>query len=84
MNDKYTFYYLKKEYNELLADYCNKHDDCTLVSHIGSPLFYNDPADIGTYDKIRTDIFVGDDVHYNQNGYDIYKKFFLEALDDIL
>jgi hypothetical protein len=84
MNDKYTFYYHAIQYNELLKDYCAKHDDCTYVCHTDSPLFYNDPADVGTYDKIRTDIFVEDQIHYNQKGYDLYKKFFLEALDDIL
>ena len=83
-DDKYTFYHLKKEYNELLKEYCDKHEDCTYVCHTESPLFYDDPADVGTYNKIRTDIFVEDKVHYNQKGYDLYKKFFLEILDDIL
>lgn len=84
MDDKGTFYYHEVQYNELLKDYCAKHDDCTYVCHTESPLFYNDPADVGGYDKIRTDIFVEDQVHYNQKGYDLYREFFLQVLDDIL
>lgn len=84
MDDKYTFYHHIIQYNELLKDYCAKHDDCTYVCHTESPLFYNKPADVGRYDTIRTDIFVEDQVHYNQKGYDLYREFFLQVLDDIL
>ena len=84
MDDKGVYYYHAIQYNELLKDYCAKHDDCTYVCHTESPLFYNNPADVGNYDKIRTDIFVEDQVHYNQEGYDIYKEFFLKVLDDVL
>ena len=73
-----------KEYNYLLESYCNRHDDCIYVDHTKSPLFYDDPADMGGYQKIRSDIFVEDNIHYNQKGYDVYKEFFLEVLSDIL
>lgn len=73
-----------EEFNELLKTYCDKHEDCTFVCHTDSPLFFNDPADVGDYSKIRTDIFIEDQVHYNQAGYDLYKEFFLQVLDDIL
>ena len=84
MADKGINYHHIMQYNELLKDYCTKHDDCTYVCHTESPLFYNAPADVGTYDKIRTDVFVDDQVHYNQQGYDLYREFFLQVLDDIL
>ena len=84
MNDREVFYYHTIQYNELLRDYCAKHSDCTYVCYTDSPLFYDDPADIGTYDKVRTDIFVEDQLHFNQKGYDVYKEFFMKVLDDIL
>ena len=73
-----------KDFNNLMRAYCDKYDDCTFVEQSKSPLFYNDPADVGDYNKIRTDIFVEDRVHYNQKGYDLYRDFFLDVLDDIL
>lgn len=72
------------EYNELLADYCAKHEDCTLVKHIASPLFFEDPKDVGDYKKIRKDIFIEDEVHFNSKGYELYTEFFKEVLADIL
>ena len=72
------------QYNRLLAQYCAAHDDCALVRHGDSPLLFNSPEDVGDYKKIRTDIFVEDQVHYNQTGYDLYGEFFRQALDDIL
>ena len=73
-----------KQYNHLLRDYCNQHEDCTYVSQLNWPGFYENPADAGDYNKIRTDIFVEDGVHFNQEGYDIYRDLFLNALDEIL
>ena len=84
MKQKGVVYHHREQYNELLREYCQKHDDCTFVCHTDSPLFYNNSADVGDYDKIRTDIFVEDQVHYNQKGYDLYKQFFLQVLDEIL
>ena len=75
---------LAEEYNSMLKAYCDRHDDCIYVDHTKSPLFYDSPEDMGGYEKIRTDLFIEDKVHYNQKGYDAYKEFFLEALDDIL
>ena len=72
------------QYNRLLAQYCKEHEDCTLVCHGDSPLFFENSACTGDYQKIRTDIFVADKVHYNQMGYDLYGEFFRQVLDDIL
>ena len=73
-----------KQYNALLKDYCDANEDCTYVGQSTWPGFYNDPADAGDYSKIRTDIWVEDEVHFTQEGYDIYRDLFLNALDDIL
>ena len=73
-----------REYNRLLKEYCDRHDDCTLIEHTKNPAFYASPEYVGGYENIRTDVFIEDDVHYNQKGYDLYRDFFLDALDDIL
>ena len=72
------------DYNKLLAQYCAEHEDCTLVSYINHPLFFDNPENIGDYYKIRTDVFLSDQVHYNETGYEMFKEFWLEQLDDIL
>ena len=68
------------EYNGLLKDYCDRHDDCVLVDHIQSPLFFREPQEAGSYEGVRRDIFVEDQVHFNQLGYDLYGDFFGEIL----
>jgi len=72
------------EYNRLISDYCAGHEDCTLVRHIDSPLFFENPEDVGDYKKIRKDVFVADQVHYNPEGYALYKKFFEGILEELL
>ncbi|MBO5340705.1 MAG: hypothetical protein J6A62_06895 [Oscillospiraceae bacterium] len=73
-----------KLYNRILREYCDANDDCTYVCQSGWHGFYNDPADAGDYSKVRTDIWVEDEMHLTQEGYDIYRDLFLNALDDIL
>lgn len=81
--DKEWFKHLE-EYNKCIKDYCALHDDCTFVCQSQHPLFYENASDVGDYSKIRTDIFLEDLQHYNQTGYNLYKQFFCEVLDDIL
>ena len=71
------------EYNELVRAYCARHDDTTLVCHAECAALF-EPGFQGDYDHPRRDIFVEDQVHYNQAGYDIYRDFFRKVLDDIL
>ena len=73
-----------REYNELLAAYCEKHDDCVLVEESKIPELYDSPEHIGDPDHFREELFVEDKVHFNQMGYDVYKEFYLQVLDDIL
>ena len=72
------------DFNKLAAQYCAEHDDCKLVSYINHPLFFDDPENIGDYYKIRTDTFISDQVHLNEKGYELFKEFWLEQLDEIL
>ena len=81
---KNTWYYHQLEYNELLEHYCSKHADTTMVWQSRNPDLYLNPEDIGDYTKIREDLFIEDQVHFNAQGYEIYKNFWLKQLDDIL
>ena len=76
----------QKEFHQLLKEYCARHEDTTYVCHADCIGFWEDPNDAGIYDenKLRKDIFVADDVHFNQAGYDIYTKFWEQVLDDLL
>lgn len=76
----------QKEFHQLLKEYCDRHEDTTYVCHADCAGFWKDPADAGDYDpeKLRKDIFVADDVHFNQTGYDIYAQFLRKVLDDLL
>lgn len=78
------WYYHQMEYNQRIAEYCARHADVKLVKCSCNPYFFHDPAEIGDYAKIRSDIFIEDQVHLNPKGYELYRKFWLEQLDDIL
>ena len=71
------------EYNELVRDYCLRHDDTTLVDATTFPALWEE-GHMGQYDHPRPELYVEDHVHFNQAGYDVYRDFFLQALDDIL
>lgn len=75
---------MQLEFNELANRYAAKHNDCKVVSYINSPLFYENPEDVGDYYKIRTDTFVEDKVHLNRFGYELFAEFWRQQLDDIL
>lgn len=72
------------EFHQALKEYCRRHPDTTYVCHIDSPLWFENPEDVGDYQKVRTDIFVEDELHFNQKGYDLYKEFMTDVLKDIL
>ena len=74
---------LIKEYDELLEDYCAKHDDVTLVDHNTCPDFFEEGG-MGQLEAIRTDLHIEDKVHFNPQGYAIYGEFFKKILADLL
>lgn len=81
---KLAWYHHQLEYNERIAAYCAKHEDVKLVKFSQAPEFFESPEDVGDYTKVRTDIFIEDQVHYNQKGYEIFKNFWLRELDELL
>ena len=72
-----------KEYDLLQKAYCDSHDDVTFLDVGKFPAFFQE-GHVGDYNYPREELFVEDGMHFNQQGYDVYRDFFLQALDDIL
>jgi lysophospholipase L1-like esterase len=72
-----------KQYNQMLDEYAARHDDVTVLKISQDPRFFEDGC-VGDYTKPRFDIFVEDQVHLNQAGYDIFADFFTKGLDELL
>lgn len=70
--------------NDFVRKYCVEHNDCTHLPTVESHLFFDSPEKAGNYDNVRTDIFIKDKIHFTQEGYNLFGKFFRTALDDIL
>ena len=61
-----------KLFDGWLREFSEQMPDCTYV-------------DVAAYEPLhRTDIYVEDNVHFNQIGYDIYGEFLKEVLKDEL
>lgn len=75
----------RDRYHRLLRHYVADHsEDTKLIELWNQPELFETPEDVGNFRKVRDDIFVDDKVHPNQEGYDILKKIFREALDELL
>ena len=71
-------------FNRMLKEFCRVNENCIFVSQSEWHGFYTHPDDVGDYSKVRQDIWVEDEMHFTQAGYDTYRELFLNALDDIL
>lgn len=71
------------EFNQLIKEYCDKHDDVTLIDFLTFPALFQE-GHVGDYEYQRPELYVEDGAHFNQTGYDVYRDIFLEVLDDIL
>lgn len=75
----------REHYHRLLRHYIADHsEDTKLIELWNQPELFETPEDVGNFRKVRDDIFVDDKVHPNQAGYDILKKIFTQALDEVL
>ena len=74
----------RARFDQLARDFCAARENCTFIDTVESPLFYEKAEDVGDPSKVRKDIFVHDQTHFNQVGYDLYGEFFREVLKDIL
>ena len=60
------------DYNDLLKHYCETHD-CTFISEKDLPFLYAHEEDIGDWNKVSLKNYVGDQTHFNSDG---YRRFF--------
>ncbi len=71
--------HLRDEYNQMMEWYCSSKSGVKLVRMNEFPFLFEDPDDIGNYDKIRTDLHDPDGKHLNATGYgmlmDWYRTF---------
>ncbi len=74
----------RERYHKLLRLYAACHDDTTVVELWNRPDFFETPEGVGDFRQVRDDLFVSDRVHPNQAGYDVFRKIFLEVLDELL
>ena len=75
---------IRKEYNAYLEDFCARTENCTYVALEKMPLFFENPEDVGDYNKVRDDIFAEDGVHLNPVGYGMFMGAMRELLKDLL
>ncbi|MBR2615977.1 MAG: hypothetical protein IKC69_04805 [Clostridia bacterium] len=82
--EKNAFTRIRDEYNQYLEDFCRHTEGCIYVPVEKAAFFYENPEDIGDYDKIREDLFAKDNTHLNPKGYAMFMDYVRELLDDLL
>jgi lysophospholipase L1-like esterase len=82
--DKSRYTRVRSQYNEYLETFCKSRENCIYVPIHEAPFFYENPEDIGDYDKIREDIFHTDVTHLNIKGYNLFLDYIRELFDDML
>ena len=75
---------IRNDYNAYLEDFCARTENCTYVPLHKQAFYFENPEDIGDYDKVRDDIFAEDGVHLKANGYGMFMDFIRELLDNLL
>ena len=73
----------RRHYDQLLEDYCSHKENVTFIDQKQWDMFYATPEDKENM-IVREDIFADDKTHLNQAGYDLYKEYFKEFLDEYL
>jgi len=73
----------RAEYDKMAEIMC-KEKEVRFVKLVDQPYMFENPEDVGNYDKIRPDIFSADRTHYHAEGYMVFHEFIRNLLDDIL
>jgi len=81
---KNNFTRVRKEYNEYLEDFCARTENCIYVPLEKQAFFFENPEDIGDYEKVREDIWASDNLHLNIQGYEMFMDFIRELFADLL
>ena len=74
----------RETFIEMIHLYAQTHEDTEIIELWNQPELFETPEDVGNFRKVRDDIFVADQVHPNQAGYDILGPIFRKALDELL
>ena len=78
-NDKHK----REKFIEMLHIYAQTHEDTKVIELWNRPEFFEE-GHVGDFHYVREDIFMADQVHPNQAGYDLLAPIFREALDEVL
>lgn len=73
----------RDEFNPMLKDFCEKRENVTFIDQYNWDMFYANAEDKENR-IVRKDIYADDLTHLNQAGYDLYKEYFKEFLDEYL
>ena len=71
----------RDEYNQLMEWYCSSKPGVKLIRMNEFPFLFADSADIGDYDKIRTDLHDPDGKHLNATGYEMLMDWYRAYLE---
>ena len=78
-----SFFRRQRRFDELMVRYAQSQEGIKTISLEDKAMFYETPADVGDYTKIRRDIFA-DNIHLNGDGYELFKEIFIKELDEYL
>jgi lysophospholipase L1-like esterase len=73
----------REKFIEMIHIYAQTHEDTKVIELWNRPEFFEE-GHVGDFHYIREDLFVADQVHPNQAGYDVLGPIFREALDEVL
>ena len=73
----------REKFIEMLHIYAQTHEDTKVIELWNRPELFEE-GHVGDFHYVREDIFVADQVHPNQAGYDLLAPIFREALDEVL
>jgi len=74
----------RNHYDELVEAYCARRKNVTCLRLIEMPFLFENPEDIGDYEKIREDIYAEDRTHFDAAGYSMFIDYMREALKEVL
>jgi lysophospholipase L1-like esterase len=72
------------DFDRELEAYCRGREDSVFVDFKRCPFLYSDPAHVGELSFVRDDLFIEDRVHFNAEGYRLFKGFMLDVLGGLL
>ena len=82
--DRSHFGFHRKNYfNQAIHLYAQTHENVHVIDLWDKPQFFKE-GQLGNFREIREELFIEDKIHPSQEGYDLLRDIFREALKDIL